>query len=189
MMECMMRASIPPWIQPFYTCARRNQPVVLFRGRVDLAGTSGTERHQGGIVLDWLPSTGLRCWVRGQESELGMQSVTGGGKVEIIPRLPQHRVPKQFKTTGGGPRSGFCKFETGTPLLSVECGDTSALLSYALIHLVNFPKLHGRMVVWPDGSMVPGRLRFEGGGWTIVVDPVPGRGVCTMNCGTTGASR
>jgi hypothetical protein len=29
-------------------------------------------------------------------------------------------------------------------------------------------------VAWPDGSVVPGRLRFEGGGWTVVVDPVVG---------------
>jgi hypothetical protein len=175
-MERVMHVSAPAAVEPFYTCARSNQPIVLFRGRVDLVGITSTERHRGGIVLDWLPFPTVRCWVRGPASELATQSIMGDAEVEIVPRTPPGRVPRQSKTTRGGPRSAPQGFETGSQLLGVECGDASAPLSYTLLHIANFPKLHGPYVAWPDGSIVPGRLRFEGGGWTIVADPVPGTG-------------
>jgi hypothetical protein len=176
MMERVMRDSAPPAVEPFYTCARRNQPIVLFRGRVDLVGAASTERHRGGIVLDWLPSPTVRCWVRGPASELATRSIMGDAGVKIAPLTPPRMVPRQSKTTRGGPRSAPQGFETGSQLLGIECGDAFGSLSHALLHVANFPKLHGPYVAWPDGSIVPGRLRFEGGGWTIVADPVPGTG-------------
>ncbi len=115
-----MQVSVPSAVEPFYTCARRNQPIVLFRGRVDLVGTTSTERHRGGIVLDWLPSPTVRCWVRGPASELATESIMGGAEVEIVPRIPPRRVPRQSRTTRGGPRSALQGFETGSQLLGVE---------------------------------------------------------------------
>jgi hypothetical protein len=47
--------SAPAALEPYYSCARPNQPIGLFRGRVDLVGTSRTERHRGGIMPEWLP--------------------------------------------------------------------------------------------------------------------------------------
>jgi len=61
MMGRVMHVSAPPAVEPFYTSTQRDQPIVLFRGRVDLVGTTSTERHRGGIVLDWLPSPTVRC--------------------------------------------------------------------------------------------------------------------------------
>src|SRR6266498_3620402 len=119
MMERVMQVSVPSAVEPFYTCARRNQPIVLFRGRVDLVGTTSTERHRGGIVLDWLPSPTVRCWVRGPASELATESIMGGAEVEIVPRIPPRRVPRQSRTTRGGPRSALQGFETGSQLLGV----------------------------------------------------------------------
>jgi hypothetical protein len=174
MMESVTPVSLPPAIEPFYTCSRRNQAVVLFRGRVDLVGTTSAERHRGGIVLEWLPTPILRCWVRGPLSELAMESMSGTEDVNLVPQIPTRGVPRQSRTTRGGPRSASQRFETDTHLLGVECGDASIPLSYALLHIANFPKLHGPSVAWPDGTMAPGRLRFEGGGWTIMMDRVPG---------------
>ena len=105
--------------------------------------------------------------------------------MKIIPRLPRHGVPQQFKTTGR-PRSGAWKFETGSRLLGVECGDTSALLSYALVHLVNFPKFTAG---WWCGRMARSSRdgcgsRAAGGRslWTLLLV----RGPSTMSCGTNG---
>lgn len=108
-----MRTSAPPAVEPFYTCSRRNQPIVLFRGRVDLDGAAGSERHRGGLVLDWLPSPTVRYWVRGPASELATQSIMGGAEVQIVPRFPPRRVPRQSKTTRGGPWSVPQGFEPG----------------------------------------------------------------------------
>jgi hypothetical protein len=165
-------SSVPPAIDPFYSTARPNQPVVLFRGRVDLVAPARAERHRGGIVLDWLPSPTLRSWVRGAVSDLAMQQIMGRGGVTITPRTPERTVPRQSKTTRGGPRNAETSFETGDHLRSYECGDSAADLSYGLLHLANFPSLHGRSVEWPDRSVVSGRLLFEGGGWAIMLDPV-----------------
>jgi hypothetical protein len=165
---------LPPAIEPFYRCVRRNQPVVLLRGRVDLVGAKGSERHRGGIVLDWLPTPTVRCWVRGPLTELAMELMDDTVAVNLVPQIPTCLVPPQAKTTRGGSRSASQRFETDTHLLDVECGDASVPLSYALLHIANFPKLHGPSVKWPDGTMAPGRLRFEGGGWTILMDRVPG---------------
>jgi hypothetical protein len=164
--------SLPPAIDPFYSTVRPNQPVVLFRGRVDLVGPASAERHRGGIVLDWLPSPTLRSWVRGAASDLATRQIMGGGDVAITPRTPERDVPRQSKTTRGGPRTAETSFETGDHMLSYECGDGAADLSYGLLHLANFPRLHGRPVGWPDRSVDSGRLLFEGGGWTITLDPV-----------------
>lgn len=164
--------SVPPAIDPFYSTSRRNQPVVLFRGRVDLVAAQSTERHRGGIVLDWLPSPTLRSWVRGPASDLAIQQIMGKGDVTITPWTPRRTVPRQSKTTRGGLRNPETSFETGSHLLNYECGDGTAALAHGLLHLANFPRLHGRPVGWPDSSMDAGRLLFEGGGWTIVLDPV-----------------
>jgi hypothetical protein len=166
--------SVPAAIDPFYSTARVNQPIVLFRGRMDLVAGSRTERHRGGIVLDWLPSPTVRTWVRGPASDLAIQQVMGGGEsgVSITPRTPKRSVPRQSKTTRGGPRSAETSFETGSQLLNYECGDDAAALSHGLLHIVNFPRLHGRLVGWPDGSVTADRLLFDGGGWSIVLDPV-----------------
>jgi hypothetical protein len=56
---------------------------VLFRGRVDFVGTSRTERHRGGIVLEWLPHPTLRTWVRGATSELAVDAIMGSAHVAI----------------------------------------------------------------------------------------------------------
>jgi hypothetical protein len=167
-----MHFAAPPAVEPFYSCVRRNQPIVLFRGRVDLVETARTERHRGGIVLDWLPSPTLRTWVRGAASELATDALMGTADVAITPRTPRRSVPRQAKTTRGGPRTAATSFQTGSHLLNYECGDGAAALSHGLLHVANFPRLHGRPVAWPDGSLDPGRLLFEGGGWTITLDPV-----------------
>ena len=167
-----MPFSAPQAIEPFYATARPNQPIALFRGRVDLVGIASTEQHRGGIVLDWLPSPTLRTWVRGGASELATQAVVGSDDVTITPRMVRQTVPRQSKTTSGGPQSVEMSFETGSHLLNYECGDGAAPLSHGLLHLANFPRLHGRPVGWPDRSVDPGRLLFDGGGWTIVLDPV-----------------
>jgi len=174
MMEHVTRVSLPPAIEPFYRCPRRNQSVVLFRGRVDLVGTASAEPHRGGIVLDWLPTPTLRCWARGPLSELAMELMSGTENLNLVPQTPTRGVPRQAKTTRGGSRSASQRFETDIRLSGVECGDASVALSYALLHIVNFPKLHGPSVAWPDGTMASGRLRLEGGGWTIVMDRIPG---------------
>jgi hypothetical protein len=163
--------SAPAALEPHYSCARPNQPIVLFRGRVDLVGTSRTERHRGGIVLEWLPYPTLRTWVRGATSELGIEAVMGSADVAITPRTPKRTVPRQARTTRRSPLNAR-SFETSFHLRNHECGDAAAALSHALLHVANFPRLHGRPVAWPDGSLDPGRLLFEGGGWTIVLDPV-----------------
>lgn len=171
-MNSVMHFAPPPAVDPFYSCVRPNQPIVLFRGRVDLVGTARTERYRGGIVLEWLPSPTLRTWVRGAASELATNSIMGTADVAITPRTPRQSVPRQAKTTRGGPRTAATSFETGSHLLNYECGDGAAGLSHGLLHVANFPRLHGRPVAWPDGSVDPGRLLFEGGGWTITLDPV-----------------
>jgi hypothetical protein len=162
----------PSAVEPFYTCARPNQPLVLFRGRVDLVRDECTDRFRGGIVLDWLPSPTLTTFVRGTVTELATEAVIGTPDVAITPRTPRDTVPRQAKTTRGGPRKAGTSFETTRHLLHYECGDGSAALSHALLHLANFPRLHGGVVAWPDGSVTSGRLLFQGGGWTIVLDPV-----------------
>jgi hypothetical protein len=172
MMSAVMQPSAPPAVEPFYSCVRVNQPIVLFRRRVDLVGSGKTEHHRGGMVLDWLPTPTLSTWVRGSASQLALDSIMGTAKVEIVPRTPAKSVPRQSKTTRGGRRGDETSFETGSPLLVFECGDGTAALSHALLHIVNFPRLHGRLAAWSDGSVGSGRLVFEGGGWTIVMDEV-----------------
>jgi len=48
MMERVAYVSVPPAVEPFYTLARRNQSTVLFRGRVDVVGTSDLRRPRQG---------------------------------------------------------------------------------------------------------------------------------------------
>jgi hypothetical protein len=172
MMNGVTHFSAPPATDPFYASARPNQPIVLFRGHVDLIGTSSTERHRGGIVLDWLPSPTLRTWIRGAMSTLAIPAVLGGDGVIITPRTPGRAVPRQSRTSKGGPRKAATTFEAGSHLLNYECGDGGVALSYGLLHLANFPRFHGQPVGFPDGSVDYGRLLFEGGGWTITVDQV-----------------
>lgn len=41
-MEHVMSMPVPPAVEPFYRCARPNQPIVLFRGGVDLVGAAAS---------------------------------------------------------------------------------------------------------------------------------------------------
>jgi hypothetical protein len=46
----------PAALEPYHPrVPRPNEPIVLFRGRVDLVCTCRTERDRGGIVPEWLP--------------------------------------------------------------------------------------------------------------------------------------
>ena len=174
MMKRVIHVAAPPALEPFYTCARTNQPIVLFRGRVDLVEAGHTERHRGGVVLDWLPSPRLNCWVRGRMTALALHSIMDSAEAAITPRIPKHRVPPQSKTAHRGRQVAPPSFETSTHLLDFTCGHSSPPLSSAVLHVANFPRLHGRPVAWPDGSMRAARLLFEGGGWTILLDEVQG---------------
>jgi hypothetical protein len=171
-MMASMQPSAPPAITPFYAMPRPNAPIVLFRGRVDLADATATERHRGGIVLEWLPSPAVSVWARGAVSDLALNAIMEPDSVAIVPRTPDDHVPAQSKTTRGGSQSAGTSFETRRKLLSHECGDSAAPLSYALLHIANFPRLRGRVVTWPDGSAAPGRMVFESGLWRIVMDEV-----------------
>lgn len=171
-MSDVKQRSAPLAVEPFYSCARANQPIGLFRGGVDLVGNGSTEHHRGGIVLDWLPSPILNTWVRGRTSELALHSMMGTDQVDIVPRTPPKSVPGQSPTARAGRRGGATSFEIESPLLSCECGDATAAMSHALFHAANFPRLHGRPVTWSDGSVGSARLMFEGSSWTIVMDEV-----------------
>src|ERR1039457_7111233 len=61
----MMATMQPSAITSFYAMPRLNAPIALFRGRVDLVGEAATERHRGGIVLEWLPSPAVSVWAPG----------------------------------------------------------------------------------------------------------------------------
>jgi len=158
-----MRASFQAAVEPFYSFARANEPIGLFRGRVDLAGPSASERHRGGVVLEWLPSPTLRAWAQGTASEFVLQSITGNANVEIVPRTPRRYVPRQGKGTRRRRNSVRGSFETETPLLAWECGDPAAALSYGVLHVVNVSLLHGSPIAWPDGSSTRGRHVLRGG--------------------------
>lgn len=90
-------------------------------------------------MLDWLPSPALRSWVKGPASGLTLHNLTGGGEVTITPRTPKRTVPRQSETTAGGPRNAETSFETGSHLLSYECGDDTTAISHGLLHLASFP--------------------------------------------------
>jgi len=171
-MMASMQLSAPLAITPFYAMPRPNAPIVLFRGRVDLADETTAERHRGGIVLKWLPSPAVSVWARGAVSDLALNVIMEPDSVAIVPRTPDDHVPAQSKTARGGSRSARTSFETGRKLLGYECGDSAAQLSHALLHIANFRRLHGRVVTWPDGSAAPGRMVFESGPWRIVMDEV-----------------
>jgi hypothetical protein len=130
-MIASMQPSAPPAITPFYAMPRPNAPIVLFRGRVDLVGKTVTERHRGGIVLEWLPSPAVSVWARGAASALALDAIMEPDSVAIVPRTPDDHVPAQSRTMRGGSRSARTSFETGKKLLSYECGDPAAQLSHA----------------------------------------------------------
>jgi len=175
MMNDVTQCSAPSAVEPFYATTRINQPVALFRGRVDIVGRGTTERYRGGVVLDWLPSPTIRSWVYGEASQLAIDAAMDTPDVEIVPRTPPRSVPRQARTTRAGPRRGAqTTFEADRLLTGVECGNPAAALSHGVLHLANFPLLHGRPVAWPDGGVGPGRLLLEGGGWTVVLDRVQG---------------
>src|ERR1039457_2431980 len=109
---------------------------------------------------------------RGAASDLALSAIMEPDSVVIVPRTPDDHVPAQPKTAPGGSRTAGTLFQTGRKLLSYECGDPAAQLSHALLHIANFPRLHGRVVRWPDGSAAPGRLVFESDHWRIVMDEV-----------------
>ena len=168
----MMATMQPSAITPFYAMPRLNAPIALFRGRVNLVGGGATERHRGGIMLDWLPSPAVSVWAQGAASDLAVSATMDPGSVALTPRTPQDHVPTQPKTARSRPRTAGTSFQTGRKLLRYECGDPVARLSHAVLHIANFPRLHGRVVRWPDGSAARGRMVFESSHWRIVMDEI-----------------
>jgi hypothetical protein len=166
--------SPPPAVQPFYATRRPNEPIMFFRGDVDFISAAAVERHRGGILLEWLPSPKLTVWARGAASEIALQSIMERDTVTMAPRTPTDHVPQQSTQTRSGRRSSRSRFETDTRLISHECGDRTAVLSHAVLHVINGQRMIGRLVTWPDGSVGPGRQLFQGGGWRVTVDEVQG---------------
>jgi hypothetical protein len=173
-----MRNSAPPAVLPFYTCARRNQPIILFRGRVDLVGATRNERHRGGIVLDWLPSPTVRCWVRGPASELGPRS--GSGTRVNRSRTAAHGSAAVKTTAAGGAPTGFGRL----PAPGRRCGDVR--LAVAPLHIAK-PQLTVRTwrTRWLDRCRTAAVQRR---GWTICVIRTGHRLLPRREQGRTGGS-
>jgi hypothetical protein len=166
----MMATMQPSAITPFYAMPQLNAPIALFRGRVDLVGeaalngTAVASCSSGSRHLRSAYGSG------GAASDLALSAIMEPDSVAIMPRTPDDHVPAQPKTARGGSRRAGTTFQTGTKLLSYECGDSAAQLSHARLHIANFPRLHGRVVRWPDGPQHQGarssKAAIGGSSWT-----------------------
>jgi len=72
-----MHVSASSAVEPFYTSARCDQPVVLFRGRVDLVGTTSTSAIAAGSCWTGFRPRLCAVGLRGPASELATQSIMG----------------------------------------------------------------------------------------------------------------
>jgi len=154
-------------LQPYYA-APPNAPLLLFRGWVDLVQQGTLEPCRGGVSLGWFPTPRITSWVTGPLSPLSLRAVFAPDDVDLVPRLPPRHVPRQGQrraTSLSRP-----SLETSRTLQDLRVGSEASRLSSALAHLVNFPRLVGRPIRWPDGSVAAARLAFTAAGWTIVLD-------------------
>jgi hypothetical protein len=170
----MAMVELPEALHPFYACPQPDKRIVLFRGPVDLVDATGAHRYRGGVVWEWLPSPGVYSHAEGKMSAIAAQFVMDQEVLESRPQTPARHVPKQLNALRRSRATGPSSFETSLRLRSFECGDATVPLSYALLHVANFPLLHGRPISWPDGCVASGRLHFEGEGWRITLDQVKG---------------
>jgi hypothetical protein len=168
--------SFAPALAPFYRTDETNKPLVLFRGDVDLEDGIEHQRFRGEIALDWLPSPRVDCRVWGPLSEIGSKAVMAPESIQATPQVLKHRVPRQLKTRGRRAPVRGSSFEATLAQDSVQCGDRTKPMAYAILHVVNFPLFVGGFISWPDGSAARGRLVFVGGGWRMTVDHAPGAG-------------
>lgn len=168
--------TFPPALDPFYATERVNQPIVFFRGSVELADSESRDTFPGEILLDWLPSPSVACHAWGTVSALSLRAVMDQDAVQAIPLIPKNIVPPPVKPRSSSrrPRGGGSSFDASFRLPGLDCGDNSAALSSALLHVANLPLFLGRPISWSDRSMSAARLVFEGGGWRITLDHVKG---------------
>jgi hypothetical protein len=165
-------ASLPAALMPFYASPGVNEPIILFRGRVDLSGATTTEQYPGELSLDWLPTPSVSCQVSGPLSTLALHATFGTENVEAKPRISLRHVPTQVKPRKPRPVASGSAFENSFPMRRLECGDHRKQLAYALLHVANLPQFLGRPITWATRSSRAGRLLFEGGGWSVTLDPV-----------------
>lgn len=162
-------ASFPAAVEPFYRTDAINQPLVLFRGRVDLAAGGAAQRCRGEVVVEWLPAPAVYCTAAGSQTEMALHGIFGTASVALVPRLERRHVPLQLaRRMRWKPKPPSAHLSDR--VRELVAGNPAEPLHYALAHMVNFPRVIGSFIQWSDGAWGPGRVVLEGGGWRLIVD-------------------
>jgi hypothetical protein len=157
---------------PFYSTSKPDEPVRLFQGRMGIRQGSYIGEGDGALDLVWSSRPKLRFDIPSL-SPLG--GVRAGDCVLTIPPLgaeaPAHISEAQHDLAHGAHSVGA----RGWPDQNVEVGH-DAPVHRVVFHVVNFwPYLNPRPADAPP-EYNPGWVAFEGGGWKITLQAVPGSG-------------
>lgn len=162
-----LRARLPPAVQPYYSHDAANKRVLLCRAPVRITGQSGEGSYRGEYRVEWLPRPTVMAAMYGELAPITFEAAMSPETVTTEPELPPDRVPSPPRNRRSGATRQGSHWQTRS--LHLEVGDGGARLVRGLLHLVNWPDLHGAEVRYPGGS-TPGRYLLECDRWAITVD-------------------
>jgi hypothetical protein len=160
-------AGLPTAVEAYYTQANANSPVFLCR--VPLAGKRRARAGEprGEVRLDWLPRPRV---VADMEGEVNPLTVLSFSTEAPEPDLATDHVPEPPR---GHRRRGPSSARWQHSYFDVQVGDPQASLERGLLHLVNWPALHGATVRHPLGVGF-GRVQLASDEWSVTIDPTWG---------------
>jgi hypothetical protein len=164
----------PPAIDPFYAHIRNSEPLVLYKGMLEIATPArwAGRRLRGSIALHWLPTPHVNAHyvlINATLPDIYRTFDERGITVKPVAAQPPPQRPRSDMTPRS--RSKSTTIHGSCALSALEIGDGSALTEVRL-HIANFPSIRGRSVSHGD-HLSPSRLLFSWNGWCLTMDGTP----------------
>ncbi len=151
----------------FYLNQEANEPILLYKGVIEISQDGNLWRGDGVVRLEWIPAPGVHFQVTGGIAD---PSVHNGSAAVLLVDLGIS-VPTQVSHVSASIReSGSSVTYSGVIESSVEIG-TQSEISRVTFHVPNFPQTLGEPIGTPDGSRSwLGRAVMKADGWRVTID-------------------
>jgi hypothetical protein len=180
----------PAVIEPFYAHTRNSEPLVLYKGMLEVATPVrwAGRRLRGSIALHWLPTPRVEAhYVITNATVPDMYRTFDERRLTVKPAAahPPPQRPRSDVTPRS--RSKTTTIQSSCDLATPEVGDGSALTEIRL-HIANFPLIHGRSISHGD-RLSHSRLLFTWDGWCLMLDGTPTAAEAEQNLSASSGYR
>ncbi|NJN38396.1 MAG: hypothetical protein HC790_06065 [Acaryochloridaceae cyanobacterium CSU_3_4] len=158
-------SNLPPALRPIYTTPEINQPILLYKGSLEITQSEQTIQGQGSVRFEWFPRAGIRFQFN-SDHPIGSSVNLDPAKLKL--------VDASATTDIGLTNLGIGEIISASGWIERQLGiGSDQNLAYVLCHIVNFHNCFGnqRAALCSESSWtLLERHVLEAEGWQLTLD-------------------